>query len=344
MKLITRARFIGSTALLVASAGGVAMAAAPPGVPGAEAAPTTCENATTPESPEMAKEDAAREPYGPVELVADALAKVCLSDDQRAAIEKLGKQVGPKERAVAEARHALVAALAEQLRSGTIDENALKDKVDALAKARQDAAPAMHKAIDGLHGILDAGQRNTFVDAIEGRVKGLAQASSGWSDSIAKDLGFTDDQKHRIQDVLGKEKPELRKERDTVAAAFEGFRKDDFSTDKVIPVADVGDQSRAEAEGMIATANEIVPILTADQRGMLADKIESKPNEAPASPPSRSPSGTDTTQQGIFAARGFRAGAVGGWGGGFGYGRAGFVGMGAGYRAGFPFWRGPGIW
>jgi hypothetical protein len=47
----------------------------------------------------------------------------------------------------------------------------------------------------------------------------------------------------------------------------------------------------------------------------------------------------------FIAAGGYRAGAVGGWGGGF-YRGVGFGGLGMGYGVGYPFvgtWR-PGIW
>jgi Spy/CpxP family protein refolding chaperone len=288
--------------------------------------------------------------HGVIELVSGALAKTCMSDDQRAAVDKLGKRVADKEHEVADARHALILALAEQVRTGKIDEGALKDEVDALVKARTDASPELRKDLEDLHGILDKDQRGTFVDAIEGRMKELAQASPSYLDSMAKDLKLSDDQKTAIGKVLDQSKTELQDERKNAKAAFDAFRGDDFSIEKILPAAQVGDKLHAKLEGMIRSAKEITPILTPEQRGELADKIEARAGargsagtQSAAPRASSEPESVDQSQEALVAARGgFRAGAVRGWGGGY----ASSVSVNRGYVAGYPFVGGfgPGIW
>jgi Spy/CpxP family protein refolding chaperone len=388
MKRFTRARLIGHIGLVVvATAAGTAMAAQPAAT--GQDAPTTCpsEASTAPETP-SATPTASGDPYGPEKLIADALSKVCLSDQQRTAIEQLGKEVKAKEDVVGEARHAFVKALAEDERADHVDASALKPQIDALVKAREDASPVTRKALEDLHGILDAGQRAAFVGALEADMKQLHDASAGWLDTLASELGLTDGQKERIKNDLTQARADNETDRDRVKAEFEGFKGDDFSIERVTPESEVGPRTRAHAEKMVALAKEIADILTPEQRSRLADKIEGRAaggapgTGAPATPspyPGTPSTGTPSTptpvspsapsspvnpsaptpvtpntptpmgrsQQGLFVGGGaYRAGAIGGWGGGFVGGAARFGGVGWGMGAGYPFmggW-GPGIW
>lgn len=337
MKRFMFANVIWPIGLLVVTAGGTASAA--------EMAPTVCEGQNETESstdrPRYGSPEAAqkREVFGPVALIAAGLSKTCLNDEQRAAAEQLGKQVSEKEKAVADARHAFRSALVDQLKSGRIDEGALKDEIDAVVKARTEASPVLRKAIEDLHGILDPGQRAALADAIEAHMKEIGKASGAWLDAFAKDLNLSDDQKSRIRDVLAKASPELEEERAGAAAAFDAFKKDDFSIEKISPVARVSERTRARAEGMVARAKEIMAILTPDQRADLAKKIESAAREQVGT----SQQG-DQVQQSLVARRtGYRAGAVGGWGGGVSASR---TTVRTGYAAGYPLvgGYGPGVW
>ncbi|MBX3222019.1 MAG: hypothetical protein KF795_15990 [Labilithrix sp.] len=361
MKLLTRTRFIVPVGLIVATAAGPALAA---DAPKKEAAPTNCpgmeqgaavldgEAITT--TKEAAQE---REPMGPLALVGGALQKVCLSDEQRAAVEKLGDQVRPKEEAVMEARQALRSALIEQLASGRIDAHALDGKVDAIVKAREDASPVLRKSLEDLHGILDPGQRSAFVDALESRIKELSEASRGWLDTLGHDLSLSADQKHRIGAVLDKAKPEVDEERARASKAFDAFKKDDFSMEKIVPVGDVGQRTRKRVEGMVGIAKELAAILTPEQRGELAKKLEGRTPKIGAASGDHATTNAasedgviDEVGQPLVVARGggFRAGAVRGWGGGAGYVRGGYAARSVavgGYAAGYPLVGvGPGIW
>jgi Spy/CpxP family protein refolding chaperone len=337
MKRFMLANVIWPIGLLIVTAGSTATAAEP--------APRVCEgqnetdsSADTPNqgSPEAAQK---REVFGPVALIAAGLSKTCLNDEQRRAAEQLGEQVSEKEKVVADARHAFRSALVDQLNSGRIDEGALKDEIDAVVKARAEASPVLRKAIEDLHGILDPGQRAALADAIEAHMKEVSEASGGWLDAFARDLGLSDDQKSRIRDVLAKAKPELEEEHASAAAAFDAFKKDDFSMEKISPVARVGERTRARAERMVVRAREIMAILTPEQRADLAKKIESAAREQVGT----SQQG-DQVQQSIVARRtSYRAGSVGGWGGGVSASR---TTVRTGYAAGYPLvgGYGPGVW
>jgi Spy/CpxP family protein refolding chaperone len=299
-----------------------------------------------PATPELPNPSASGDPYGPQRLIANALSKVCLSDQQRVAIEQLGKEVRAKEDAVGEARHSFIKALAEQLRLDHVNAGALKPEIDALVKARDEASPVMRKALEDLHGILDPGQRKAFVEAIESDMKALGDASKTWFDSFASDLGLTDGQKERIRTDLTQAHADAEMDRDVVKAEFDAFKGDTFPIEKTSPESDVGKEMRMHAEKMVAVAKQVADILTPQQRSKLADRIEDKPvSGAPiGAPVPLAPLGT--SRQGLIVGGGYRAGVLGGWGGGY-VGRVGyFGGLGMGYGAGYPFigtWR-PGIW
>lgn len=301
MKHFTAAKLIGLVGLVVvATAAGTASAAAtqatPPQTGQQQQAPSTC--ASTTGSSDTTSPIITGDPYGPAALVADALSKVCLSDDQRGAIEQLGREVKPKEEAVANARHAFVTTLAEEVRSDNFDDSALRPKIDDLVKTHEDASPVMRKALEDLHGILDSGQRAAFVDAIEARMKDIGDASKSWLDSLSKDLGISDDQKAHIKDILDRSRSDVDSDRDRAKSIFDAFKGDQFSIDQVAPEKDVGARVRSRADAMVDCARDIAGILTADQRNKLADMIESKigGNATGAEPSGKTPStGTPST-------------------------------------------------
>lgn len=350
MKLFTRTKVIGSVALVATTVGGAVVAA-----PLSEGAPA--EEAACPMSHEDVAEESAsstsntsegsREAFGPVAMVAHALSKVCLDDQQRAAIEQLGEDVVAKDKEVRSARKELRSALVHQLEQGKIDEDDLADEVDELVRAREEASPVLRKALEDLHGILEPEQRTAFVGALESRMKEVADASAGWFDSFSTDLELSDEQKQQIGDVLARAKPELDEERERAKAVFDEFEKDDFSVEKIVPLAEVGERTRQRAEGMIAIAKELVDILTPEQRVLLAQKIEGVTAKSAAEKAI-----TRTTHQAIVVSGGsVRAGAVRGWGGGYGGVRVagGYAARGVsvrtGYAAGYPLGGyGPGVW
>ena len=132
-------------------------------------------------------------------------------------------------------------------------------------------------------------------------------------------------------------------------AVLDAFKKDDFSMEKILPISEVGNRTRMRAEGMVRAAKELAGILTPEQRADLVKRMESKttsgaPEEEvePGGAPQAEPRGE--TQQSIVVSRGYRAGAVGGWGGG-GY-AARRTTVRTGYAGGYPLvgGYGPGVW
>jgi Spy/CpxP family protein refolding chaperone len=338
------------------------------------------------------EERTAEEAHGIVSLIAAALSKIALSDEQRAAIEKLGPKVHEAEQKVAEARRSFREALAEQLAAGKVDAQTLQSKIDALVEAREEASPVLRKALEQLHGILEPNQRVELADTIEGWMKDLAESSRTFAADLGKDLNLSDEQKGRIRETMDEAKPQLEEERTKAIAVFEAFKNEKFSMEDISPVAKVGEKTRVRAEAMVERAKALTSILTPEQRQKLVEKLATKAEEKSEKgkkgekeeeveeeeeeqePQQRAPQpqlgpqqqqqmeapplqeSIGTVPQGLVVRGGYRAGAVRGWGGGYGYRAGGYrvgvggyrVGYGAGYgyRAGYPLvgGYGPDIW
>lgn len=344
MKLLTRTKLIialGAVASVAACGAPSASEDAPvPASTVIESVHETTHVESTGTGGESATETVAtqRDHLGPVALVADALSKIGLNNEQRGSIEQLGKKVSEKERLVVEARRGLQSALAQQLRSGEIDEADLEDEVEALVSARIDASPVLRKAFEDLHGILDQKQRSALVDAVMERMESQARDAEGWFDEFARDLNLSPEQKTQARDLLDRSKPQLDADRRTVEAVFQAFKEDEFSIEKIVPLEQVGKRTRLRTQGMIAIAKELSAILTPEQRARLAQKIEPKERmrelESQEEP-------IGQIQQGVIFGGGYRTGVVRSWGGGYGVGRM-TVARG-GYAAGYPFIGGYGM-
>jgi Spy/CpxP family protein refolding chaperone len=354
MKLFIRAKFIGPIGLLLVTAGGCTTAAATDEAPASTLSEALGETAATPDSHESEEKiEQQREPYGPVAHIADALSKVGLSDQQRDDVEKLGKEVAEHEKPVVEARHALKHALTDQLKEGKIDEHELRDEINRLVHAREEASPALRQAVERLHDILDEKQREQFVDALQSRMKELRDGSKGWREELAKDLHLSEEQRSRVKEVLDEAKGNLDNERKRAAELFDAFKGKEFNIERIVPIADVGKRTRERAEGMVHVAKELTDILKPEQREELAKRLEAKhPREKGTHEPekgtheaeegSSAPSAADA-RQAIIVGRGYRAGAVRGWGGGY---TARSTTVAAGYAAGYPLigGYGMGVW
>ncbi|MBX3193180.1 MAG: Spy/CpxP family protein refolding chaperone [Labilithrix sp.] len=351
MKLCTRMKFDGKIV-------GVALVIATAGCTGTAVVDGESSVVASEQSACVADEQAQKaDQHGPLALISHALSKTCLSDEQRATVERMGTVVSEQENKVAEARRNFRHELLAQFRSGHIDACSLDDEVDALVRAREAASPTLRKAFEDLHDMLDPSQRTAFVDAIKSRIKEKREAAKPMLDDLARDLDLTAEQKEQIHAVLEKAKEQREEERSTFRNVLKAFTEDKFSMEEIAPVADVGEKTRARATRMIATAEEITGILTAEQREQLAQRIMARhrgkaaceepapatemTDEGPALASAQiggEPGGADPE---VFVARGYRAGYVNTWGpGGVGYVRGGA------YVGGYPIapYYGPGVW
>jgi len=219
--------------------------------------------------------------HGPVRLLGDALGDVPLRPEQRAEIEKLASDAEARHAGVAAAHRQVVEALAAQIEAGAIDRAALKPKIDAAAKAWEGARPADRAAIERLHAILDADQRSELVDAIESRVHAKMEAHP-WRERMeewSRDLKLTDDQKARIGQALhaqlagGGRLHEMHEGATKGKRALEAFKQDRFVIDEAMPPSDLQAHAAGAADHIVGVASAVLPILTAEQRTLAAQKV-----------------------------------------------------------------------
>ena len=224
------------------------------------------------ESPQSSASALAKAPvgattHGAVKVIGDALAEVPLRPDQRTAIEALAQAAEARHVPMAADRRDLMLAVADQIEAGNVDKNALQPgiaKVTAYAAAVRDEDRA---AIVKLHDLLDADQRSAFVDALEAK-RGSGHGLSKMK-QLADDLKLTDAQRGQMRSLLRGSMKDLRGEHHA-KEMLEAFRQDTLDLDKVAPPKDL---ASIHGDRVASLAEKVLPILTADQRKLAADKV-----------------------------------------------------------------------
>jgi len=256
------------------------------------AAPAFGCGGTTAEPPATGASATTRAPvaqnaHGMVKLAGQALADVPLTASQRTEIEQLAADAETRHAESLAARKDLTLAIATQVEAGRIDRGALQPKIDALVVAMQRSQPADRTAFEQLHAVLGPDQRTAFVDALEARFvetlghRGHGHPLKAWAD----DLQLSDDQRTQIKSIFtqrfqaakrsGGDAPwaEMSGQR---AKVLDAFRQDRFVLNEVAPAADVQAKANKMTDHMIGIAEQVIPILTPQQRTIAAQKLRTR--------------------------------------------------------------------
>jgi Spy/CpxP family protein refolding chaperone len=229
----------------------------------------------------------AQSTHGPLKLAGDALGDVPLTASQRAAIEKLATDTEARHADARVARKDLVLAVAAQVQAGQIDRAALQPKIDALVAGLQKAQPADRAAFEQLHAVLTADQRTAFVDAMEARIgERVGQVRDRHPlKQWAEDLGLTEDQRSQIKDALkaqwkaaaqGHDGAPWAEAKEHGAKVMSAFKQDRFVMDEVSPAMDVAAKAQKMSDHMLGVAQVALPVLTAQQRAIAAQKLRDR--------------------------------------------------------------------
>ncbi len=231
--------------------------------------------------------------HGPVRLFGEALGDVPLSAAQRTDIEKLAADAEARQLAIRNARQELSLAIAAQVEGGAIDRAALAPKVDAVSAAVAAAQPGDRAAFERLHAILGADQRTAFVNAVDARVHERIDhvrerhPLRQW----AKDLGLTDDQRSQLQAIFKSRMKDAKEDGGMMghgpmghgphgdrqgAKVMDAFKQDRFVMDEVDPVRDRGPQIHERVDHLLGAIEAALPVLTAQQRTIAAQKIRAR--------------------------------------------------------------------
>jgi Spy/CpxP family protein refolding chaperone len=313
-----------------------------PGMPQfpAPAAPET-------QTPAPAEKPAKSEAGGIVQLVDRALQGIDLRPEQTEALQKLGAKVDEKLEPVTEARKNLVLALADEIEAGKVDKDTLKPEIEDVVKASETASPLLRKAFDKLHDILDAKQREEFVEHFKDELKEFKQKHPVREqlEKLAHTLALTDDQKAKIGEILEKDEGAGKKVHENMERVLDAFPSDSFSMDAVLPEGQVREHVEKMEGRIIEDAREVTDILTPEQRKIAAEKIRSRAaarrgggkTGGESTGAAGSPlEATGSESEALWAARGFGGyGGFGypgfGWGGGYGFSRGYAAGFGGGW-------------
>lgn len=292
---------IRTVSLVVALAATSAFAA---GCSGAETSPRTSESASA-----MTKAPVAQGAHGPVKLVGEALGEVPLRNDQRSAIETLAADADARHVAAAKQGSEIATAFADQVEKGAIDRAALKPLFERAEAAMKDLRAKDGADLEKLHALLDADQRDAFADALEDKMhaarkdRGGAGHRGGFGKlkELADAMQLTDDQRDKIKDVMksahaaraGGPDGQQAEERGADHGPrgwkgrrgghggpgggkhlLEAFRGPDFKAGAMTGPKDGREGAHhPRMEGMLDTAEKILPLLTPEQRKIAADKL-----------------------------------------------------------------------
>jgi len=239
--------------------------------------PVTADSVTT-------RAPVAQGAHGQLKLLGTALGDVPLTSSQRIEIEKLAADAEARRAGADAARKDLSLAIAAQVAAGSIDREALRPKMDALVAALKQTQPDDRAAFERLHAILGPDQRIAFVDALEaharerfGQMRGKHPMKE-WAD----DLKLSDDQRAQIKAVLAQRfaaTHEAHGERPWAghmrrgAKILEAFKQDRFVMDEVAPAGDVSQVATKMSDHVISIAEQVLPILTSEQRAIAAQKL-----------------------------------------------------------------------
>lgn len=244
---------------------------------GAEQAPQTSANA-------LSKAPVGANTHGFVKVVGDALGEVALRPEQRTELEKLAQEAEARHGSMAAGRKDLMLAFADQVEKGSIDRAALQPKIDRIAADVEKSRPGDQAAFARVHDVLDAEQRNAFVDALQARFKGhhggKHHEGFGHMKQLADELQLTDAQKAQIKDAFGdvhhprdgKGFEAARAKMQEGRKALETFRTDKFDVN-ALPKPELDKRVTEGTMRMVGIAEKVLPILTPEQRKIAADKL-----------------------------------------------------------------------
>ena len=239
--------------------------------------------------------------HGMVKFVGEALSQVALRTDQRVAIEKLATDAEARHQSALPLRVNLANAIAAQVEAGKIDQTALQPQIDALSANWEAQRPLDHAAFQKMHDLLDATQRQAFVDAVHANMQARKNQNGGAHhvghgekmQEWATALNLTDAQKDQIKSSMQAEfvahKSEMMQHLQEGKDAKDGpgahggrghildnFVADNFSVDQAMPQSDTKQRVAEMTTHGIRFVELVMPTLTADQRKLAADKIRAK--------------------------------------------------------------------
>jgi len=213
-----------------------------------------------------------------------ALEQPGLRADQKQKIEALRAELAGASTGVRAARVAIAEKVAEQIKAGAIDRGALAPLLETAERASEGSRPAEQKALNGLHAVLDAKQRQALVDAAFAKIGSLRDHKGEAHErleQLADELELSDTQRRAIKDKaragflhgLAEHHAEHGKHEARMKELGAAFASADFDATKLDVGKEGSPMAKRMADGMIGLVEAALPELTAAQRIKLADHV-----------------------------------------------------------------------
>jgi hypothetical protein len=247
---------------------------------------------------QRSEESTAEGKHGGAKLFEKALDEVHLRADQKAAVEAMKAQAKERHAAVKGASGELATAVAKQIENGEIDRCALASNIVALASAVAEVHPADRADFERLHSILDPEQRTAFVDALQRQresVKAMHQPAA-LADKLTEKLNLSSDQRASLEKILAglqeirEAEPSHAAHRERWTKILNAFEGEHFSLDQVAPMGDVVSHTKKVVEARLWAGEALLPVLNAEQRKTVADRLRDFAKKAGAGAGTLSPS------------------------------------------------------
>lgn len=260
----------------------------------------TAEPSTQQSAAAMTRAPVAVNTHGFVKMLGEALGDVPLRAEQRAEIEKLAADADARHESIRKAHVAVSQEVASQIEKGSLDRAPIQAKVDLAVAETDKSRPADRAAFQRLHDLLDASQRAAFVDALKAKGQAMRHEHGGFKEmhAWADDLKLSDAQKDQIKEKMKAEFEKnreahkghegfakMREHHEHAAKMLEAFKGDSFKIDEVAPPADLKAGAKEMSDRMLHMVEITLPILTAEQRTIAAQKIRDRGDFLMAPPP-----------------------------------------------------------
>ena len=235
--------------------------------------------------------------HGAITLfIAMSLDTLGVSPEQKVAVEKLRTELDARMEPARIADQTLLATLADGVAAGGIDTSRVDAAVAQVAAAVALVHDASTSALDALHEVLTPLQRATLMDKVESHwavwqnanAGDPARPSASQLAELTTDFDLTPDQVEKIGAGLGgMDREGTRLDRQAVAAhlkAFgDAFRSDTFEAKAMTTASDVNAHAAGWGAAHMAHFVETVsPLLTTEQRGLLAQRLREHASHDPA--------------------------------------------------------------
>jgi Spy/CpxP family protein refolding chaperone len=219
-------------------------------------------------------------------LVAMSLETLGVDPGQQLAVNDIRADLYRRMQPARAAEQTLLHALADGVAIGLIDASRVDDALDRLASANNGLSEAVAADLCDLHSILKPEQRAAVVDKVEAHWM-LWQRANGEGpsetlrrsrlDGLTKELGLTPSQVEKVRAGLEAtregSRPMAFQEVEARVQAFESFRGYSFDPSPLASDAPSSHLASWGAARMAQFFEALNPVLTAEQRTKLADRL-----------------------------------------------------------------------